>query len=148
VDKQELADLPPSWSDAQRGQYLERLLRSKGIDPGRLFRVEYYPYHLCWLVYQEYTTTPGIERTPAATGTLILSEFRRTARSACTRAAAHSLQFARFGCKYRLPPAPEELTPADLVDQLGGIASRESAVRFDPEGGWQEAKLNRSPGRR
>jgi hypothetical protein len=150
VDRHELGEFPSSCSDAERGQRLRRLLHLRGIDPGRLFRVEYYPHHLCWLVLQEpadvQSAAVGGPQSDATFYTQILGEFRRSARTAYSRVAAHSLQFARFGCKYELPPEPQDMTPADLADQLGGPAPVN--VRFDPEGGWQYPDVNTSPGRR
>jgi hypothetical protein len=139
VEKQELGEFPASWTDAERGRQLQLLLQRRGIDPGRLFRVEYYPHRFCWLVIQEpmARSTAASEPQPsdAPFYAQLLAEFRRSACSAYARAAAHSLQFARFGCKYELPPEPKEITPADLADQLGGPAA--ATARFDPEGGWQ-----------
>jgi hypothetical protein len=137
VDRQELADILASRPGAELGRHLDVLLRGKGIDPGRFFRVEYHPYHFCWLVYQQAAPAPPASRSAASAEASILAEFRLSARSACARAAAHSQHFARFGCKYELPPEPQEITPADLAIQLGGMAAAGSTVRFDREGGWQ-----------
>jgi hypothetical protein len=46
-----------------------------------------------------------------------------------------------LGAKYQLPPKPQELTPADLVNLIGKAGEGTSAVRFDGEGGWQLESL-------
>ena len=141
VDKQEFKEMPASWSDEERGQYLRRLLRCKGIDPGRLFRIEYYPHRLCWLIHQQpmhsAPAAPAALQGDGAFFTQVMAEFRRTARTAFASVAAHSLHFASHGCNYQLPPEPEEISTADLVDELGDVGDDGSGVRFDNEGGWQ-----------
>ena len=144
VDKAELSEMPAHWTDPERGRYLRRLLRRKGIDPDRLYTVEYFPKHLCWLLTQEVRPAwpgAGAAAPPAQTdGGFYLqaaTEFRRTARAAFARLAAHSSHFASFGCLYQLPEKPQETTPADLAKLLEGSAPKDTAVRFDAEGGWQ-----------
>ncbi|HJT78313.1 MAG TPA: hypothetical protein VJ739_14010, partial [Gemmataceae bacterium] len=128
INRGELSHLSPDLSLAERGRRLRRQLLHKGIDPDRLFRVEYYPNHHCWLLTQEGEPThPRRPAAPASDGKAdelyfvsIMAEFQLVARSACARAAAHSTHFARFGCRYQLPEPERELTVADLVEQLGG----------------------------
>jgi hypothetical protein len=120
------------------------LLRDKGVDPGLLYTVEYFPYRQCWLLTQE--CEPGRQTRPAALAppqgglsfyTQLSTELRRTALAAFAAAASRSAHFAHFGCKYQLPPKPQETTPADLVRSLGGRIDEEARVRFTTEGGWQ-----------
>jgi hypothetical protein len=140
IDRPELTDLPPAWTDRDRGLYLRLLLQMKGIDPARFYRVAYYPLARCWLLTQEPAPGPGDK--PAAVPRddvfyrQVIDQFRWTARSACAALAAHSSQFALFGCKYQLPAKPQELTPADLVHQLGGPGSK-PGLYFTSEGGWR-----------
>lgn len=145
LEKRELTEMPSHWSKEERGQYLWRLLRDKGVDPGRLYSVEYFPYRQCWLLTQE-----SESRAPARPigGALsseagrdfysqVSTELRRTALAAFAVAAARSTHFASFGCPYQLPPKPQETTPADLVRALGGPNDQGLRVRFTSEGGWQ-----------
>jgi hypothetical protein len=147
LEKRELAEIPAHWSKEEQGEYLWRLLRDKGVDPGRLYTVEYFPHRQCWLLTQE--IEPGarprpIASTPASEAgrrfyTQVSTELRRTALSAFAAVAGRSAHFARFGCDYELPPKPQETTPADLVRLLGGPAAEDARVRFTSEGGWQSA---------
>ena len=66
LEKQELAEIPSHWSKEEQGHYLWRLLRERGIDPGRLYTVEYYPYHQCWLLTQEVEREPYLRPIAAA----------------------------------------------------------------------------------
>lgn len=144
VDKSELSELPAHWTDRERGRYLRRLLRRKGIEPDRLYRVEYFPKHLCWVLTQD--TEPDEPAGPAASFPAqadaafylhAVAEFRRTARAAFVNLAAHSSHFAFFGCPYQLPERPQETTPAALAQLLGESASPGATIRFDGEGGWR-----------
>jgi hypothetical protein len=145
LEKRELAEIPSHWSKEEQGKYLWRLLRDRGIHPGRLYRVEYFPFHQCWLLTQEVEPGPyarPITASPPNEGaelfyTQVSTELRRTAQAAFAVVAARSDHFARFGCKYQLPSKPQETTPADLVRSLGGPADKEPRVRFTSEGGWQ-----------
>jgi hypothetical protein len=149
LERQELAEMPSHWSKEEQGRYLWRLLRNKGIDPDRLFALEYFPYRQCWLVTQE--TEHGPQRRPRAAAppgkaslrfyVQVSTELRRTALAAFAAAASRSAHFARFGCAYQLPPKPQETTPADLVRLLGGPADQTAHIRFTTEGGWQSAPL-------
>jgi hypothetical protein len=145
LEKRELAEIPSHWSKEQQGQYLWRLLRDKGVDPGLLYTVEYFPHRQCWLLTQE--CEPGLQTRPIAAMpphevghsfyVQVSTELRRTALAAFAAQAARSVHFARFGCKYQLPPKPQETTPADLARALGGPIDAEARVRFTDEGGWQ-----------
>jgi hypothetical protein len=142
IDRHELADMPARWADPQRGRYLRRLLRARGIDTDRLYQVEYYPLRRCWLLTQvSGAGGPGRPRGPATTDAVFYlrarETLRRAARTACAALAAHSAHFAHFGCKYQLPAKPEAVTPATLADSLGGPGPGRAPVRFDGEGGWQ-----------
>jgi hypothetical protein len=145
LEKRELAEIPPQASLVERGRRLWRLLCEKGIDPSRLYSVEYYPYRRCWLLTQEIERGP--QRLPSAGAppeeasrmfSLQLStELRRTALAAFAALAARSAQFARFGCDYQLPPKPQETTPAELARLLGGRIEADVQVHFTSEGGWE-----------
>lgn len=145
LEKRELADIPCHWSKEERGQYLWRLLRDKGVDPGLLYTVEYFPYRRCWLLIQETDSGPHprpiASAPPSEVGRLFYAqvsmELRRTALAAFAAVAARSVHFARFGCHYQLPSKPQETTPAELVRSLGGPSDDEAHVRFTSEGGWQ-----------
>src|SRR5262249_47235633 len=52
IDRRELSGAGPDAPPAVRGRYLRQLLLDKGIDPSRLYHVEYYANHHCWLVTQ------------------------------------------------------------------------------------------------
>jgi hypothetical protein len=142
IDRPEMTDVPAPWTDQQRGQYLRRLLRLKGIDPDRFFRVAYYPLPRCWLVTQEAPPAPGGTAAPARSDEVFyretIDQFRWPAHAACKALAAHSPHFARFGRKYELPPRPEEMTPADLASLLGGAPpAKGPPLAFNSEGGWR-----------
>ena len=146
IDWAELAEMPPAWTNRERGQYLRLLFRMRGIDPQRLYRIEYYPLRRCWLVTQP--ADPG--RQPAETPDgakedelffgQIVAELRRTALAACAALAAHSPHFARFGGKYQLPAEEEEVTTSDLRGLLGNAGDSNPPVRFDREGGWRAGR--------
>jgi hypothetical protein len=153
LEKRELAAMPSHWSKEDQGRYLWRLLREKGLNPGRLYTVEYFPYHQCWLLTQEADSRPIAVALPKEGARLfftqVSTELQRTARAAFAALAARSEHFARFGCKYQLPPKPQETTPADLTRSLGGPADEDSHVQFTSEGGWQAASPRSSnPARR
>jgi hypothetical protein len=144
INHHELSDLPPEWGNPERGRFLRRLLRCKGIDPDRYYQVTYHPLPRCWLL------TQAADKPRDAGNALAnaqeeeqfnfraLAEFRYRARAACAALAANSIHFARFGRPYKLPEKAEVLTPADLANQLGGaIASGEYPLLFDNEGGWR-----------
>ena len=158
VDKSELSEMPAHWTDRERGRYLRGLLRRKGIDADRLYAVEYFPEHLCWVLTQKIESGPerqpsevletsevwGLTRptqTDEAFYLQAVTEFRRTARAAFARLAAHSSYFASFGCSYQLPEKPQETTAAELAELLRDPASRGVAVNFDAEGGWRARPL-------
>jgi hypothetical protein len=142
MDKHELADMPTAWSNRERGQYLRLLLRLKGIDPNRLYAVDYYPCRACWILVQN--GEPKAEephsiapQTAEAFYLQAVSELRRTARMAFAAAAARSQHFATFGCPYELPHQPQEITPADLRELVAGAGADNPSVRFTGEGGWE-----------
>lgn len=145
LEKRELSEIPSFWSREEQGRYLWRLFRAKGVDPARLYTVEYFPHRQCWLLTQEIVPGPRsqpIALAPRGKANLLFynqvcTELRRAAVSAFAIAATRSVHFARFGCHYQLPPKPQETTPADLVRALGGPADPETCIRFTNEGGWQ-----------
>jgi hypothetical protein len=145
LEKRELAEMPPHWSKAEQGEYLWRLLRDKGVDPARLYTVEYFPHRQCWLLTQEIElgtqARPIAPVPPREAGlrfyTQVSTELRRTALAAFAAVAGRSAHFARFGSHYELPPKPQETTPADLARLLGGPNKSDAQVRFTSEGGWQ-----------
>src|SRR5438874_11997564 len=104
LEKRELAEIPSHWSKADQGEYLWRLLRDKGVDPSRLYTVEYFPHRQCWLLTQELEAgTPPRPITPAPGEaglqfyTQVSTELRRTALAAVAAVAGRSAHFARFG---------------------------------------------------
>src|SRR5438874_13803462 len=105
LEKRELAEIPSHWSKADQGEYLWRLLRDKGIDPGRLYTVEYFPYRQCWLLTQDIEQGPQprpIAIAPRGEAGLLVythvtTALRRTALAAIAVAAGRSVHFARFG---------------------------------------------------
>jgi hypothetical protein len=141
INSSELADLPPDWSTAERGCYLRLLLRIKGIDAGRWYRVEFFPRSRCWLLTQERAEMrcEDSASVPAPDDASFFVQaytvLRRTARSAYATAAARSMHFARHGCEHSLPPEPEKLSAADIIALLGP-ANSDPDVHFDSEGGW------------
>jgi len=145
INKHELAAMPASWSERERGQYLRVLLQLHGIDPDGIYRIEYYPYRQCWVVTQvdrpDELPARGpasrIKQTDEAFCKQVMTQFRHTARAAFAAAAASSTHFASFGCAYQLPAKPQELTVADLAKQLGSAGLKQPAVRFTSEGGWR-----------
>jgi hypothetical protein len=145
LEKRELAEIPSHWSKAEQGEYLWRLFRDKGVDPGRLYTVEYFPHRQCWLLTQDIdagTQLRPIASAPPSDAGLrfyiqVSTELRRTALAAFAAVAGRSVHFARFGSNYELPPKPQETTPADLVRLLGGQRENDTRVRFTSEGGWQ-----------
>jgi hypothetical protein len=141
IERAELAGLGSDTPLSERGRFLRGLLQSKGIDPDRLYRVEYFPSHHCWLVTQD----AGPQRPGRPSGgpkadelfyVQAIGDFQRVARAACAAMAAHSMHFARFGRKYELPEPERELPLSDLVTQLGGTGDDTPSVRFDSEGRW------------
>jgi hypothetical protein len=145
VNKHELATMPASWSEWERGQYLRFLFQLHGIDPDGIYRIEYYPYAQCWVVTQVGRPDELPARAPASRikqtdeefYKQVMTQFRHTARAAFAAAAASSTHFASFGCAYQLPPKAQELTVADLAKQLASAGLKQPAVRFNSEGGWQ-----------
>lgn len=141
IDKSDLADLPGAWSEQEHGRYLRLLLRQRGLDPHRLFRVEYYPHRQCWLLIQEGESEASPPPAPRQPDRLfyrqVTAELRRAALTAFASQAARSVHFASHGRPYQLPPKPQELTPAKLADLLGGSAEERKSVQFTNEGGWQ-----------
>jgi hypothetical protein len=134
VNRQDLDDMPAHWSDQERGQYLRLLLRLKGLDPGRLYTVSYYPHRSCWLL----TQTPGPAAEPASSADGKPDEvFYREAVAEFRRTAFVALAQRPHGAgTYQLPPKPYPLTTTELADLLGG-GTDQPPVRFDGEGGWQ-----------
>jgi hypothetical protein len=140
LEKHELASLPPHWTNRERGRHLRVLLQRKGIDPGRMYRLEYYPHRQCWLLTQEGAPPGELAAGKVDDESLYLetlNELRRTALTAVTALAAHNRYLAQNGRPYQLPPKPEELTPADLAELLGGAPTGGDAVQFTGEGGWR-----------
>jgi hypothetical protein len=141
IDKGDLAELPAEWSDQERGRHLRRLFRLRGIEPHRLFRVEYYPHHQCWLLIQEDMPGASPAAAPRQPDGLfyrqVMAELRRAALTAFASHAARSMHFASHGSSYQLPPKPQELTPGTLMDLLGGPSKEQEGVHFTNEGGWQ-----------
>src|SRR5438132_3832527 len=98
LEKRELSEMPSHWSKEEQGQYLWRLLRDKGIDPGRLYTVEYFPYRQCWLLTQECGVGQArVSFVAAPRGeagrlfhTQVSTELRRTALAAFSVAATRS----------------------------------------------------------
>jgi hypothetical protein len=133
LNRQDLDDMPGHWSDRERGQYLRLLLRLKGIDPGRLYTVSYFPHRSCWLLTQTVAPAEPMAAVRDKPDDLFyheaIAEFRRTA---CLALARHP----RSAGSYELPPQPHPLTPTELAELLGG-ADDLPTVRFDGEGGWQ-----------
>src|SRR5262249_52092848 len=132
INRQDLADLPREWSHAEAGNYLRLLFQFKGIDPDRFYQVTYHPLALCWVLTQEGSSSRAAGGAPMPTARTaeqfyleVVAEFRTKARAACAALAMNSLHFARFGCAYRLPEQPQEVTPADLANQLGGSTAAE-----------------------
>src|SRR5262245_19432430 len=131
IDKCELAEMPAAWDNRQRGRYLRLLMRRRGIDPGRLYTVEYYPYRSCWVVTQNAASAPE-GAAPAAKAdesfyVQVTGEFCRTARTAFAAAAARSQHFAAFGCAYQLPQKAQEMAPAELRKLIGGTVTQKAA---------------------
>jgi hypothetical protein len=145
INKHELAALPASWSERERGQYLRFLFQFQGIDPDGIYRIDYYPYRQCWVVTQvdrpaelpARAPTSRIKQADEEFYKQVMTQFRHTARVAFAAAAASSMHFASFGCAYQLPPKPQELTAADLAKQLDSAGVKQPPVRFNSEGGWQ-----------
>jgi hypothetical protein len=144
INRHELTELPAGWSNSERGHYLRVLLRLKGIDPDRFYWITYHPFPRCWLLTQEAGFGPSQDRETLVDAReaeqfylQALTEFRCQARAACMALAAHSPQFARFGCAYELPEKAQELTPSDLAKQLGdGFCPGAWVFHFDNEGGF------------
>jgi hypothetical protein len=145
LDKRELSDMPAHWTKPQRGLHLWHLLQDKGIDPNRLYTVQYFPDRQCWLAIQEVEPGPRPRSQKATLSDKecelfygqATAEFRWTAQVAFGSLAARSTHFARHGSKYELPTKPQETTPAELMHLLGGPAEPDLRVHFDSEGGWQ-----------
>jgi hypothetical protein len=142
IEKADLAGLPPQWTPRERGQYLRGLLRQKGVDPDQLYQVEYHPRHSCWLLIQQ---TEPVDQ-PAAPAAVppsqsdelfyvrVTDELRRTALAAL---GTRSVYFAHGAGRYELPEKAEEISPAELMNQLGGPCAGDPPVRFDAEGRWR-----------
>ena len=147
IERGELADPGPDVPLPERGRHLRRLLESKGIDPGRFYRVEYFPSRHCWLVTQD-EEPPGAPARRATRGpeadelfyVRAIADFQRVARAACAALAAHSMHFARFGrSKYELPEPERDVSLSDLVNLLGG-GDDQPPIHFDSEGRWREER--------
>jgi hypothetical protein len=144
IDRAELAGPGPDAPLPERGRHLRRLLQGKGIDPDRLYHVEYYPGHHCWLVTQEEApprrrpARPADEKADTLFFVQVMTELQGTARHAVRAWAAHSMHFARFGRKFELPGPARELPLSELVDLLGGPGDDTASVRFDSEGRWHD----------
>jgi len=147
LDRHELTEMPPQWTDAERGQFLRRLLRLKGIDTGRYFGVTFHPYRRCWLISQ--AAGPGRSADEPQIPTLkedanlylrLRHELARAARAAVSALVAQSPEFARLGCKYKLPTPAPEMTPAAFAHLLGQAAQKPIHAEFDSEGGWQPSE--------
>jgi hypothetical protein len=143
INKHELADFPPDWNTRDRGQYLRCLLECKGINTRKLYRVEYFPHRQCWLLTQEVDPVAA-EHSPPATiedderfYLQSMAEFRRAASSAWAALARTSRHFASHGCHYQLPAMIQPMTPAALIQMLGGGLPEKMSIHFDSEGGWR-----------
>jgi hypothetical protein len=139
INKEEILDLPREWTQEEKGRYLRYILQFKGIDCARLYQIEYFPHHRCWVLTQEGDRRPRSSCSPPGDEEFYrqtIQEFRRTARAACATLAARSTHFASFGCRYELPPPAQELTPMGLAKLLSEKDRAEPSVRFDSEGGW------------
>jgi hypothetical protein len=142
VEKADLAGMPPQWTPRERGRHLRGLLRQKGVDPDQLYQVEYHPRHACWLLIQqnERADQPAAPPTgpPGQSDELFYAraadEFRRAALAALGTRSAY---FAGRSGRYELPEKAEEISPAELVNQLGGPSAGDPPVQFDAEGRWR-----------
>jgi hypothetical protein len=146
LDKGAVSDFPPDMSLQERGHSLRALLRGQGIDPERLYLIEYYPRHHCWLLTQggepEQRQAPVVEFTPAGQSNEalyleLMTALQRAARVACAAMAASSTQDVRSGGTYRLPEKPQELTTAELAELLGDTDVGDRSIQFDSEGRWR-----------
>jgi hypothetical protein len=139
LNKHELDEVPAHWTRPERGHHLRRLLVVKGINPNRLYRVEYYPHRQCWLFTQEAEPGAAPPAPPALPSAPADEAFYIQISLELRRAALSALRHYRsqFGGKYELPSKPQELTPADLVNLIGEAGEGAPPVRFDGEGGWQ-----------
>jgi hypothetical protein len=138
INGADLVDLPADWSTAEKGAYLRLLLRSKGIDANRWYRVEYFPERRCWLLIQERAAAPNSTAPVADDADFFVQTYtilRRTARSAYAAAVARSMYFARHGRPYELPARPQQVSSTDVAAWLGP-AEPARRVRFDGEGCW------------
>jgi hypothetical protein len=132
LDRWEVAALPTQWTDEEKGQQLRLLLRERGIDPNRLYILTYHPRHHCWLFMQRCPESPvaaAVGKPDDVFYRQLAAELRRTARVA-------SLSQGPWRVPYRLPDAPETLTPTELATELSAAGKLHSAVRFTREGGW------------
>jgi hypothetical protein len=151
IDKAEWSGMPLHWTRQERGRFLRQLLRQKGVDPDRLYKVEYHPRHACWLLVQEAgPEEPSIPTTaapPSPADELFYlraaDEFRRTALLAL---GSRPGPFANLRGKYELPDKGEEISPADLAHVLGGRPATDPPVRFDAEGRWRAGLPQDGPG--
>jgi hypothetical protein len=143
IDRAELAGAGPDVPLPERGRFLRRLLQDKGIDPDRLYHVEYFATHHCWLLTQEEVpgrrpaSPPPHDRADTLFFVRVMSELQHVARAACRSLAAHSSHFARFGRKFQPPEPAKEVALSELVDLLGGPGNDTASVRFDSEGRWR-----------
>ena len=134
LDRWEVAALPTQWTDEEKGCQLRLLLRERGIDPNRLYFLNYHPRHHCWLFTQR---CPEPEALVATAGKAddafyrqLAGELRRTARLA-------SVSQGTWWVPYRLPDAPEIVSPSELAMELSAAGEARASVRFNREGGWQ-----------
>jgi hypothetical protein len=143
LDRRELREMPAEWTDQERGEYLGLLLKLRGIDCQRLFRLEYYPQRQCWLVLQRLEhderqiPAPPSGKAAELFYTQTIADLRRSARAAHAALAGRSVQFALYGSPYRLPDQPEALTPAALAELLDQPTVKKRPVHFTSEGGWK-----------
>jgi hypothetical protein len=146
LDKGTVSEFPPEMSFPERGRSLRALLRGQGIDPERLYFIEYYPRHHCWLLTQggepEQRQAPVVRLAPAGKSDEafyleLMTALQRAARVACAAMAASSTQYARSGGTYRLPEKPQELTTAELAELLGDADVGDRSIQFDSEGRWR-----------
>ena len=146
LDKGAVSDFPPETSFQERGRSLRSLLLGHGIDPERLYLIEYYPRHHCWLLTQggepEQRRAPVVRLAPTGTSDEalyleLMTALQRAARVACAAMAASSTQYARSGGKYQLPEKPQELTTAELAELLGDADAGDRSIQFDSEGRWR-----------
>ncbi len=143
IDRNDLANLPPQSTNAQRGRLLRVLLQQRGIDVRRLYQLAYFPHRRCWLLTQEAlpegecvsAAAPGPGKEDEAFYLQTLDDLRRTQRTALAGHVGHAFYHAYQG-PYELPEKPREMSTADLAELLGDAGGGAERIRFDGEGRW------------